>query len=174
MAIALLAPGPTVAQTPRQAHPAPPRAQFTTPESIHHEHRELHETLVRATREPGDLGVAAKALAAVLDPHFKREEEIATPPLSLLAPLSKGPATAEMRKVLPMTDALEKELPQMLAEHRRIMAARERFEAAARKAGREDYVRLSEALAVHARTEEEVLYPAAILVGRYVKQQAPR
>jgi hypothetical protein len=174
MAIALLAPGPTVAQPAREAHPPPSRAQFSTPESIRHEHLELHEILARATREPGDLGAAAKALAAVLDPHFKREEEIATPPLALLAPLARGPATAEMRKVLPMTDALEKELPQMLAEHGLIMAARERFEAAARKAGRDDYVRMAETLAVHARTEEEVLYPAAILVGRYVKQQAPR
>ena len=73
-----------------------------------------------------------------------------------------------------MTQALERELPQMLAEHRRVGVARERFEAAARKAGKAEYVRLSETLAAHALQEEQVLYPAAILVGRYVAQSTGR
>jgi len=78
-----------------------------------------------------------------------------------------------MRAVLPMTRALERELPRMLLEHRRIGAARERFETAARVANRPDYERLSETLAAHARQEEEVLYPAAVLVGRYVAARFP-
>jgi hypothetical protein len=105
----------------------------------------------------------------VLDPHFRREEEIATPPLGLLEPLARGGVTSDMGAVLPMTEALERELDQMLQDHRRIGAARERFEAEARRARKPDYVRLSEALALHARQEEEVLYPAAILVGKFVK-----
>jgi hypothetical protein len=150
------------------AAPARP-ALVRTPEAIHEEHVEIHAALVRATHEPGRLGESARALAAVLDPHFRREEEIATPPLGLLAPLARGPVTPEMQAVLPMTDALERELPRMLEEHRRIGAARQRFEAAARRAGKAEYVRLAETLAHHARQEEEVLYPAAILVGRFVK-----
>ena len=77
-----------------------------------------------------------------------------------------------MRRVLPMTEALERELPQMLEEHQRIGAARKAFEEAARRANRADYVRLAETLGHHARQEEEILYPAAILVGRYVKLSA--
>jgi hypothetical protein len=109
----------------------------------------------------------------VLAPHFAREEEIATPPLGLLRPLSRGPATAAMRKVLPMTQALERELPQMLEEHGQIRAAVQRLEAAARAAKRSDYVEFAHALAAHARQEEEILYPAAVLVGRYVARTAP-
>lgn len=112
-------------------------------------------------------------MGRALDPHFRREEEIATPPLALLGPLSRGPVSAEMKTVLPLTDALERELPRMLDEHRRIGAAREAFELAARRANRAEYVRLAESLAHHARQEEEVLYPAAILVGRYVRRAAP-
>ncbi len=67
-----------------------------------------------------------------------------------------------------MTEALEREMPQMLAEHARIRDALGRFEAAARVANREEYVRFSEALAHHARQEEEIFYPAAIVVGRFV------
>jgi hypothetical protein len=148
-----------------------PAVLVRTPEAIHAEHAEIHAALERATREPGEVGAAARALSGALDPHFRREEEIATPPLGLLVPLSRGPVTPEMRAVLPLTDALERELPRMLEEHQRIGAARERFEQAARRAGKADYVRLSEALAHHARQEEEVLYPAAVLVGRLVKAE---
>jgi hypothetical protein len=35
-------------------------------------------------------------------------------------------------------------------------------------------VRFADHLAAHARQEEEILYPAAILVGRYVKATAPK
>lgn len=141
---------------------------FETPTALREEHREIHAVLERATAEPGELGVAAQELAGLLEPHFRREEEIATPPLSLLAPLSKGPVTAEMRAVLPMTEALEREMPQMLAEHARIKDALERFQAAARVGDKAEYVRFSEALAHHARQEEEIFYPAAIVVGRFV------
>jgi hypothetical protein len=36
-----------------------------------------------------------------------------------------------------------------------------------------EQVRFAEDLLRHARAEEEILYPAAILVGRYVEHAAP-
>ena len=157
-------------------HHAEPQASamFKTPQSIAVEHRELHETLAAAAKEPGKLGAAARALEAKLAPHFKREEEIATPPLGLLPELAREKPTASMRGVLPMTDALERELAQMLKEHEAIRAAVKEFRAAAVEARRDDYVRFSDALAAHARQEEEILYPAAVLVGRYLKATAPK
>ena len=146
-------------------------AGLRTPFSVASEHREIHAILGRAVKESGALGDAARALDALLGPHFRREEEIATPPLALLIPLSRGPASTEMRAVLPMTDALERELPQMLEEHHRIRAALERFEGAARQANHTEYIRFSHTLAAHARQEEEILYPAAVLVGRYVARE---
>ena len=145
-----------------------------TPASLATEHRELHEVLARASKEGGELGSAAEELERALAPHFRREEQIATPPLGLLPELARENATAEMRVVLPMTDALERELPQMLKEHDGIRTAAAKFRAAAEKAGRADYVRFSDELAAHARQEEEILYPAAILVGRYVKRTSPQ
>ena len=87
--------------------------------------------------------------------------------------LRRPAATADMRAVLPMTDALEREMPGMLREHELIRAAVTTFRTEAQKAGREEYVRFSDKLAAHARQEEEILYPAALLVGRYVKRTAP-
>ena len=145
-----------------------------TPKSIAVEHAELHETLARAAAEGGEMAAAAGELESALAPHFKREEQIATPPLGLLPALARGDATAEMRSVLPMTHALERELPQMLREHEGIRDALIKFRLTAEHAGRQDYVRFADSLAAHARQEEELLYPAAILVGRYVERTAPQ
>lgn len=120
------------------------------------------------------MAAAAHELERALAPHFEREEQIATPPLGLLPALAQGEATAEMRAVLPMTDALEREMPQMLREHEAIRNALTRFRATAERNGREDYVRFADNLAAHAREEEEILYPTAILIGRYVARTAPQ
>lgn len=137
------------------------------PASIRSEHKEIHGALVEATKAPGRVGAAAKELATVLDPHFVREEEIALPPLGLLAPLSSGAAISEGQRseALKMTDALKREMPRMLEEHERIKAAVEKLAATARADGAQKHERLAHELKLHAQTEEEILYPAAMLVG---------
>lgn len=137
------------------------------PNSIRKEHQEIHEALVRATQSKGDVGVRARELAKVLEPHFKREEEIALPPLGLLEPLSSGRPIPEAAaaEAMKMSEALRAELPRMLEEHKAIRAAVENLRAAARAASERETERLADALSLHALTEEEVLYPAAIVVG---------
>jgi hypothetical protein len=71
--------------------------------------------------------------------------------------------------ILAMTVALEAELPRMLEEHNGIRAAVEKLLAAARAEQATAQVELAEQLALHARTEEDVLYPAAILVGDIIR-----
>ncbi len=139
------------------------------PQSLRTEHEAIHSALEQATKAPGRVGAAAKELAAVLDPHFKREDEIALPPLGLLAPLAAGERPAGMEAALAMTDALRKELPRMLEEHKRIRGATEKLRAAAREAKALAQEQFAEDLSLHARTEEEVLYPAAILVGDIIR-----
>ena len=143
--------------------------QIAIPESMRLEHAEIHDELVRATRLPGRIGDAAHELAAILHPHFVREEEIALPPLGLLAPLARGELTAEMPDVLVMTDALRAELPHMLEEHEAIRAATVRLGEVARAEHDERVAELASKLALHARSEEELFYPAAVLVGDLVR-----
>ena len=145
------------------------KSTISIPQSLQHEHEEIHAALVAATKAPGRVGAAAKELAAVLDPHFERENQIALPPLGLLAALAAGATPAGAQEALVMTDALRKELPRMLEEHKRIRAATEKLRAAAREEKAAVHERLAETLASHARTEEEVLYPAAILVGDIIR-----
>lgn len=142
------------------------------PASIRAEHEEIHSALAAATKAPGRVGAAAKELAAILQPHFVREEQIALPPLGLLQPLSRGEFTPGMRDVLPMTDSLRAELPRMLEEHKAIRAATERLGESARAEKNAAVARLAEQLAMHARSEEEVFYPAAVLVGDLVRTRS--
>lgn len=144
---------------------------ITIPAPLQKEHHALHETLARATREPSPIGDAAREVARLLHPHFVREEEYALPPLGLLADLARGAPAPEMNAVLAMTRRLKAELPEMLDEHRQIVGALDKLRAAAREAGRPEYEAFADALILHAQTEEQVLYPAAILVGDYIALQ---
>jgi hypothetical protein len=167
---------PNAFGTPRQAGGAgAQKSEITIPRSLHTEHEEIHKALVDATRAPGRVGAAAKELAAVLDPHFERENQIALPPLGLLAPLAAGDTPAGLREALAMSDALRKELPRMLEEHKRIRAATDKLRTAAREERAAVHEQLAETLAAHAQTEEEILYPAAILVGDIIRaRMAPK
>lgn len=169
----MLLPESASAQEHRHQEVLVTRMQFAIPASIQAEHQEIHAELVAATRAPGRVGEAARDLAAVLHPHFVREEQIALPPLGLLAALARGEAVADMRAVLPMTDSLEAELPKMLKEHEAIHAATTRLGEVARAAGNASVAHLADKLALHARGEEEVFYPAAILVGALVRARVP-
>jgi restriction endonuclease len=144
---------------------------FEIPKSIKLEHEELHEDLEEATMESGSIGDAAKAVQEVLQPHFLKEEEFALPPLGLLSKLANGQMTLEMKDAIAMAERLRAELNQMLKEHREIVARLKTLTEAALKENKLDYVQFAEKLTLHAQTEEEVLYPAAILVGEYLKLQ---
>lgn len=122
------------------------------------------------TREPGAVGEAARGVAKVLHPHFVKEEEFAMPPLGALAAVARGEKVADAAAVIAQARRVADELPQMLAEHREIVGALERLETAAREAGNPKALHFAEMLKVHAQTEEEVLYPAAILVGRALER----
>jgi iron-sulfur cluster repair protein YtfE (RIC family) len=144
------------------------------PQSLQTEHREIHNALAEGTKVPGRVGAAAKELAAVLDPHFERENQIALPPLGLLRPLAAGEIPAGLKEALAMTDALRKELPRMLDEHKKIRAATEKLRAAAREEKARAYEEFAEKLAAHAQMEEEIMYPAAILVGDIIRARMPQ
>jgi hypothetical protein len=142
------------------------------PESMRAEHGKIHAALERATHAPGRVGEAARALEKVLHPHFVREEQIALPPLGLLAALARGDFTPAMLAVLPITDSLRAEVPRMLHEHESIRAATATLGEVARAERNAPAGRLAEQLALHAKGEEELFYPAAMLVGDIVRARS--
>ena len=142
--------------------------KYPIPSSLKAEHDQLHAELAKATAETGALGEAARDVAKLLHPHFVKEEQYALPPLGLLYRLAWGTVTPDMSAILPVTRRLKAEMPAMLVEHKQIVAALQRFRSRAQEAGRAEYERFADALTLHAQNEEQVLYPAAILVGEYL------
>ncbi len=143
-------------------------------QSLKLEHEELHSELSKALNAGGATGAAAKAVSLTLHPHFKKEEEYALPPLGLLQTLAHGKATPEAGAVIAMTGRLKSELDGMVTEHKNIVAALDTLAQAARDEKKPEFVRFAEKLKLHAQMEEQILYPAAILVGEYLKLKSGR
>ena len=160
--------------TVRQSQAHESAARFQIPKAMKIEHEELHADLARLIQLGGRTGDAAKVVEKVLHGHFVKEEEYALPPLGLLVPLSQGKFEADMAEVLKMTDKLEAEMPTMLSEHKDIVAALTRLTEAAKAEDKPEGVHFAEKLTVHALAEEEITYPTALLIGRYVKNRLSR
>ena len=146
------------------------------PGSLAIEHRELHATLDAITKLPGATGMAAFRVAELMHEHFKAEEEFAMPPLALLRPLAEGaavPASAQ-RTTVAMSDRLKADWPRMLHEHTTIREALSVLAVEARAENRPEVLRFVDTLTRHAQQEEEILYPAAILVGEYLELKRSR
>ena len=147
---------------------------FTVPEAMRLEHEELHEELSRALAAGGAVGSAASAVADALHAHFEKEEEYALPPLGALSLLAGGQITPEMAALVPLTERLKADLPHMLMEHQAITAALHQLIAVAQAVSQPEIVRFAHKLILHAQTEEQLAYPAAILIGEYLKLRLPQ
>ena len=143
---------------------------LSTPPSLLHEHQKLHDDIARAVHLPGALGEAAGRISRILQVHVRKEEAYALPPLGMLNDaLKPAPDPAQSREVALLADELQTHMKDMLAEHRMLMAALQEFVTAARQSDRIDLADVALRLLTHIRLEEEVMYPAAIMLGQYLR-----
>lgn len=147
------------------------RKKLAVPSSIVAEHHELHATLEHLTTGSGKTAEAARAVAKVLQPHFEKEEQVALPPLGLLAQVSSGTVTRQMEYVIPLTDKLKTALPEMLKEHKAIAKELDKLHTAATTENNMEAIEFAAHLKQHVETEEQILYPAAVLVGQVIKEK---
>ena len=134
------------------------------------EHEALRATLKRAMREPGRVGELARKLAQIADGHFLREEKFVMPLLGLLKGLAQGEPEALERGAPALANGLRGQLMQLGAEHRQMAELLRELSLAADAQGVNDYVSFAEDMIIHHSLEEEVLYPAAIVAGEFVKR----
>ena len=144
-------------------------AGVAVPPSLAAEHTQLHEELARALKVGGRTAAEARKVEKLLQAHFRKEEQFALPPLAVLADLASGKLPPNAAEIIGMSTALQDQMPAMLAEHEAIGKALERLHAAAREEHRQEAASFAEHLKAHARQEEEIHYPAAILAGQYLK-----
>ena len=140
------------------------------PASLKNGHDALYAGLKRAMREPGRTGAAARKVAQVMDGHMMREEKFALRPLGLLKELGRGEIPAELGEAAAVVESLRREMPQMIEEHRQISDLLRLLAREAQAEDRPEYVALAEEIIIHAHIEEDVLYPAALLIGEYAKK----
>jgi hemerythrin HHE cation binding domain-containing protein len=137
------------------------------PDSLKGDHDSLRARLKRVMRESGQVGEIARRVMQVMDGHMMREEKFALKPLGLLKMIGRGETPHDLADALEMVRGLKREMPQMIDEHRQIAELLRLLASAAAAEGKHEFVALAEELILHAHLEEDVLYPAAILVGEY-------
>lgn len=140
------------------------------PEAMELEHEELHMELRKATRMPGKVGKAAKQVAQVLHPHFEKENELALPVIGVARELAEGKTSTDYPKALELHDKFRAEYDKMLQEHVEIVKSLDELEKAAKKAKKSAVVDFAKKLRMHARTEEDLTYPAVLMAGKLLKQ----
>ena len=139
------------------------------PPSLKHEHGEMRASLEIATKAAGKSGEAAREVSRLLLPHFKKEEEYALPPLDALAVLAGGGLPEAPKAIIDKTDRLKIELAGMLKEHQAIAKALEDLYDAATADQRPELARFARKLLLHAQMEEQIYYPAALVIGDHLK-----
>jgi DNA-binding XRE family transcriptional regulator len=139
------------------------------PNALRNEHIAFHHELAEAIGAGGKTGAIAKEIAESIFKHFSKEEDFAMPQLTLLLPLARGKIDPSMRKMLVLTDKMKLKHSELEHEHKAIMIGLERLTIAAKEENKASVVDFAERLIDHARMEEEIIYPASVLIGEYLK-----
>jgi hypothetical protein len=144
-------------------------AVLEAPLALRLDHKSLREAVSRAMEDKEGVGDAARAIDVLLSSHLKHEEDLAFRPLGLLRGVAKDASSADIASATAMTVKIEKDLPLLLDEHRAILEASKRLGDVARREHKPQYLDLADRLWLHTRVAEEVLYPAAILLGEHLR-----
>lgn len=155
--------------TGTEANPLTGLPEFKIPEPLQINQNELCLALERAVLAGGKTGSAARKLLQVLQPHLLKEETDFLQPLGLLVGLSRGQITDSMRQIPARTEHLKARMFEIVREHAAIIEAARRLLQAARAEHKLALAAFTERLMLRAWTDELVFYPAAILIGEYLK-----
>lgn len=140
------------------------------PKAIQHGHEYLCSELKKIIAERGELGKKAKILEDCMGKHFMKEEKYALPPLGLLLTLAEGGWEVDPAEAIKMSDTLQEKLEEMTKEHEMILELLLDVEIVAEKENNNLAKHFIKNLRLHAELEDQVLYPATILIGNYLKK----
>jgi hypothetical protein len=141
------------------------RAGPKRPASLRMAHAGLERELARTLELGGLEGIVAGNAAKALRVHFREEEDALLPLMSFMSSLRGGTALPEPEDVQMMTCLLEAAMPGLLEDHRVIKESLGDIAGACRGNEGGRLARFAEMFSIHAGTEEEILYPAALLIG---------
>ena len=144
-----------------------PRIQSTVPLSLTEEHKALLGMIHNISARSDSSGKVATKLYELLQHHFKEEEDYVLAPLGLLPQLNNGELPADAEQVIELTERLKGQMQHMDVEHQLVRAYLNELKAASDKDP--EVLKLEDELNKHARMEEEILFPTALLIGEHLK-----
>jgi len=137
------------------------------PASIKNEHESLLKQVRTVSQYEDSTGMVARKLLELMEHHFNEEENYVLPPLGLLESIANDQLPKESKEVAMMIEYFKTQRQHLSAEHQMIAAhLKEMSNAAAIDS--HDIKRFIQEVEDHAALEEEVLFPAAILIGDYL------
>lgn len=141
------------------------------PGSLKTEHEGLYEELNKAARVTGGIGEAAMSAFKIFQHHRTREEEFAFPPLHLLRSLAEKSVDTEFTGVIKLCDKLKGQMSTLVKEHDEMRKSLHEMNDIAMKEQKPEYASLAKRLLQHMSMEEEIYYPASLVVGEYIKEK---
>ncbi len=148
--------------------------ELETPISLQKEHEDLHSQIAKIRKLGGKTSQALERLVEVMHHHFIYEEEKSFPVLALIKDLALNPHPPKVdpeiaKEAIKLALYLETHYDDMVKEHDKVNKAAEELAEVALDEDKASAVEFCEILKNHAKVEEEVTYPAVILVGRYLR-----
>lgn len=139
------------------------------PQCIKEEHEYLLDHIAKLSLTKDSTGRVATRTLELMRHHFQEEEDYMLVPLATLPSLASDIIPDQSSDIIRLTEKLRSQLTHINAEHQMIVAHLKELKVAAAYDGHPDFSWLEEQIYRHARAEEEVYFPAAILVGEYLK-----
>lgn len=113
-----------------------------------------------------ETGESVGKLLATLVPHFLKENAMVMPVLGSLKALASD-EKVNLREIADFNESILNEYDNMYQEHAGIRKLIFQTTEVAKREHHDEVVQLLEGLAHHARVEEQVLYPAALLACKF-------
>ena len=139
------------------------------PSSIKKTHATLLEQIHKMTLYKDSSGRVAIKLEGMMEHHFKEEEDFILPPLGLLPLLANDQIPVQSKEIILLSEKVKSQLNHMSAEHQLIKAYLEELKQASNIENLPEIIEFENEVFKHATSEEEVFFPASILIGEYLK-----
>lgn len=142
------------------------------PNALLHGHENLTLEIKDLINKSGKIGEISQILNKKLHDHFLKEEKYALPPLGLLLALSEGNWKIDKDEAIKMADTLQSNFAEMTQEHQDISKTLNELKIVAEQEDDFFTKQFVENLTLHVELEDQVLYPATILIGNYLKNKS--
>ena len=139
------------------------------PSSLKKTHSELLQQLHQFTLIKDSSVKVALKLEELMLHHFLEEEDYILPTLGLLPSLAKGQLPESPTEIIMLSEKAKSQMDHMSAEHQLIKAYIEELKQASKEENQPAIIAFEKEVSKHAISEEEVYFPAAIMVGEYLK-----